>query len=292
MISSSIISYPERGIYGDSNYRGNCSGYVIRDLIQHFYGANKPRKFVEVFSGGGTGADVAKALHLENSIHLDLSNGWNALQDDMPSGSDFVFSHPPYWDIIRYEWQRKEAHQDDLSNVMPYDEFISLLDSVNEKIYYSLVNGGRHATLIGDIRKKGQYYSMMKDMTFFGDLEAHMIKEQHHTVSSRKNYGGSFIPIEHEHLLVFKKTKIWHMAIKYTKDFQRSIMQQEAITWRDLVQAALEANQGRATLDTLCEQLQHCKKAKKNQHVRAKLRQVLNEHINFKKEGKEWQLCL
>ena len=29
----SVISYKERGKYGNSNYRGNCSGYVIKDLI-------------------------------------------------------------------------------------------------------------------------------------------------------------------------------------------------------------------------------------------------------------------
>ena len=98
----SVISYKERGNYGNSSYRGNCSGYVIKDLIEHFYPSSKPKKFVEVFSGGGTGEDVAKELNIRNSLHLDLNNGWDALVDEIPSGSDFVFSHPPYWDIIRY----------------------------------------------------------------------------------------------------------------------------------------------------------------------------------------------
>ena len=56
----SVISYKERGKYGNSLYRGNCSGYVIKDLIEHFYPDSKPKKFIEVFSGGGTGKDVAK----------------------------------------------------------------------------------------------------------------------------------------------------------------------------------------------------------------------------------------
>ena len=46
----SIVSYKNRGKYGDSQYRGNCSGYVIKDLIQQFYNNSKPRKFIEVFS--------------------------------------------------------------------------------------------------------------------------------------------------------------------------------------------------------------------------------------------------
>lgn len=46
----SIISYIDRGKYGNSNYRGNCSGYIIRDLIKQFYPYSKPKKFVEIFS--------------------------------------------------------------------------------------------------------------------------------------------------------------------------------------------------------------------------------------------------
>jgi len=97
-LNSSILSYPSRGKYGDSKYRGNCSGFVIRDLIDTF----KPKKFVQVFSGGGTGKDVAREKGYANSIHLDLNNGWDAMTDAMPTSSDFVFSHPPYFDIIDY----------------------------------------------------------------------------------------------------------------------------------------------------------------------------------------------
>ena len=154
----SIVSYKDRGNFGNSNYRGNCSGYIIKDLIQHFFPNNsKPQKFVEIFSGGGTGKDVANELKISNSLHLDLNNGWDALTDKIPTGSDFVFSHPPYWDIISY----------DLSNKMSYEEFIQKLNLVNEKIYHSLINGGRHATLIGDVRKQGKYYSIIKDMQWF-----------------------------------------------------------------------------------------------------------------------------
>jgi hypothetical protein len=29
----SVMSFPERGNYGKSNWRGNTSGYVIKELI-------------------------------------------------------------------------------------------------------------------------------------------------------------------------------------------------------------------------------------------------------------------
>src|SRR5699024_3529618 len=173
-----------------------------KDLIQQFN--PNPRKFIEVFSGGGTGRDVAKTLNL-NSLHLDLNNGWDALVDDIPYGADFIFSHPPYWNMINYQ-KYNNYHKNDISNGLSYDEFIYQLDKINAKIYQSLLNDGRHATLIGDIRKKGKYYSIMKDMTWFGDLESHIIKTQHNYRSKNKNYTNNrFVPIVHEHILVFKK---------------------------------------------------------------------------------------
>ena len=46
----SVMSFPERGNYGNSNWRGNTSGYVIKELIQHF----NPKLFVDACEGSGT----------------------------------------------------------------------------------------------------------------------------------------------------------------------------------------------------------------------------------------------
>ena len=267
-------------------------GYVIKDLINYFYPNSKPKKFVEIFSGGETGKDVAKELKITNSIHLDLINGWDALTDEIPTGADFVFSHPPYWDITKYQYQRNSYHQNDLSNKMTYEEFINKLDMVNEKIYHSLILGGRHVTLIGDIRKQGKYYSILKDMKFFGDLESHIIKIQHNCVSDKNTYANRFIPIKHEHILVFKKNKIWIFNVKTTSSKDKNIMQIENITWRDLIQATLEFLNNKATVDDIYEILSKSKKAKNNHHVREKIRQILNSNSNFIKEGNKWCLCI
>lgn len=278
----SIISYPERGKWGNSKYRGNVSGHVIKDLIQHFYPNGQPKRFVEVFSGGGTGFDVAKDLGITNSVHLDLNTGWNALKDEIPFGSDFVFSHPPYWDIIRYEFQRKEYDPDDLSNVMSYEEFIQKLDQVNAKIYQSLVNGGRHAFLVGDVRRKGEYYSIIKDMTWFGDLESHIIKAQHNCLSSNKQYANNnFIPIVHEHLLVFKKNEVWAVPLKRTVTNTFDLRSFNNITWRDLVQGAVQWLGGKASLSDIYSVIQGAKKTRNNVNWQAKIRQVLQMHDDF-----------
>ena len=268
-------------------------GYVIKDLISHFYPNSKPKKFVEVFSGGGTGKDVAIELGITNSIHLDLINGWDALTDEIPTGADFVFSHPPYWDIIKYQYQRNSYHQNDLSNKMSYEEFISKLNTVNEKIYHSLILGGRHVTLIGDIRKNGKYYSILKDMTWFGELESHIIKIQHNCLSDNKIYSNhSFIPIKHEHILVFKKDKIWIFNFKVTETRKENIMNATNITWRDLIQATIEFFNNKASVDEIYNILIKSKKAKNNNHVREKIRQTLNENANFYKEQEYWYLKL
>lgn len=289
----SVISYEKRGNYGNSSYRGNCSGYVIKDLIEHFYPGSKPKKFIEVFSGGGTGRDVAKELQINNSLHLDLNNGWDALVDEIPSGADFIFSHPPYWDIIKYENQRQKYAANDLSNSMNYEEFIDKLDIVNEKIYHSLINGGRHITLLGDVRKNGKYYSIIKDMKWFGDLESHIIKIQHNCVSDNKVYSNnSFIAIKHEHILVFKKNKIWIFNTKGTNTIKENIMNLTEITWRDLIQATLEFLHNKASIDQIYNILKESKKAEKNNFVREKIRQTLNNNSNFVKTGEVWSLCI
>jgi hypothetical protein len=39
----SILSFPERGSWGDPGYRGNCSGYVYREIFERLH----PRVFTD-----------------------------------------------------------------------------------------------------------------------------------------------------------------------------------------------------------------------------------------------------
>lgn len=291
--TGSIWSYPDRGPWGESKYRGNCSGYVIKELLEFF----KPKKFVEVFAGSGTGRDVARDLGITNSVHLDLRpefGSWNALKDEIMTGADFVFSHPAYSDMIVYSGNMwGEAHPDDLSRCASYDEFIHKLNLVNEKIYNSLVNGGRHAILVGDYKQKGKMISIQKDMGWFGDLEYHIIKDQNNTVSSRRDYGGRFIPTSHEHLLVFRKNEIWSMPVKVTQLIKSDIRTRTIATWRDLVQGALQELGGKARLGEIYDVLKDTKKAKQNNNFEAKIRQTLQLNANFAPiERGVWKLAV
>lgn len=167
---------------------------------------------------------------------------------------------------------------------MDYERFIKLLDLVNEKIYHSLLNGGRHAFLIGDVRKKGKYYSIIRDITWFGDLESHIIKVQHNTVSGRKQYSNNnFMRIGHEHLLVFRKNDIRCVNIKITQQSKIDIRKLNNITWTDLVKAVIEHFGGQTDLQSIYNTLEGCKKSENNSHMREKVRQVVQNKIKFRR---------
>lgn len=125
----------------------------------------------------------------------------------MPVNTDFIFSHPPYYDMVVYSGRvwGVDPHQDDLSRAADYSEYICKLNLVNDKLMRSLNIGGRLAILVGDCRKQGEYFSIIKDMAYPGPLETHIIKVQHNVTSARKKYKGQFVPIVHEHLLIFRK---------------------------------------------------------------------------------------
>lgn len=292
----SIVSYPNRGTGGSNSYRGNCSPKVVEDLLNHF----QPKSFLEAFSGSGSGMYAAKQLGLKNSIHLDLNpansthGSFNLLKDDIPGGTDFIFAHPPYHSIIQYSgevWGDK-ALEDDLSRCPSYDDFIKKLDKVNAKLYSSLRNGGHLAILIGDVRKNREYFSIQKDMTWIGKMVSHIIKAQHNCYTTdNKVYNGKFIPIVHEHLLVFKKENVWAIPMQFTKKVVSDFRDTLVATWRDLVQTALQHLGGKATLPQLYDLLGSTKKAGNNPNWQAKIRQTLHMHEEFSSLSRgEW--CL
>jgi len=54
----SVVSYPDRGPWGDSRYRGNCSGHLVKDLILRF----NCRSVFDPAEGSGTVRDVVMEL--------------------------------------------------------------------------------------------------------------------------------------------------------------------------------------------------------------------------------------
>jgi len=205
---SSVVSYPQRGPWGDSSYRGNCSGHLVKDLILRF----NCKSVFDPAEGGRTVKDVVEGInrYLKKGIHYDgrdLRNGWDILTGDFPEERfDMVWYHPPYWDIVRYS-----DDQRDLCNCHTLEDFESRLSASIDRLYQVIRPGGVLAVLIGDKRKQGSYYPLLRSLLIHreaGELKGIIIKMQHNCRSDRKAYHSQnpfLIPIRHEYCLIFQR---------------------------------------------------------------------------------------
>jgi len=198
---TSIVSYPDRGLYGDHKYPGNCSGYLIKELLTHF----DARRVLDPAAGSGTTGDVCRELGV-GCVQRDLRDGFDVLSSKIPSGFDFVFFHPPYWNIIRYSDDPR-----DLSNISKYEDFIESLAHACKRLFKALEpNGGHVAVLLGDVRRRGKYYFIFRDLiSKLGDPDYPiLIKAQHNVKSFGRRYGIEyFIPLAHEYVLIWRAGK-------------------------------------------------------------------------------------
>ena len=203
---TSVVSYPNRcQLFGDGRYRGNCDGRLFKNLVLR-YGA---KKVADPMLGSGTTKDVVDGLNRYKKKNIsfwgnDLKTGFDLTKQKLPGKFEFVWIHPPYWNIIRYS-----DNPNDLSNYGDYERFRKFLMICLQHCYEALETGGRLAVLIGDVRRKGKYTPIVKDILNFpyGELRSIIIKVQHNCTSDRKKYGKlEDPPIKHEYCLVFKKT--------------------------------------------------------------------------------------
>ncbi len=253
---TSLVSYTDRGSGGQSAFRGNCSPRLVQDLIEHY----KPRLFYDPAIGSGTSRDVAQSMQVPG-FFSDLAQGYNVLENEPPySGFDFAFWHPPYWNIIPYsgpggQWGGA-GNTSDLSLIADYGEFIKALDEATYRIYETLKRGGRLAVLVGDVRRKGVLYPIQRDMRWFGNPDAFIVKAQHNTVSSRTAYSGNFVAIVTEYLVVTKKADAWIVPLRVTNTKEADTRNWNGATWQNLVRAGLEFLGGEADLSALYQCLQ------------------------------------
>ncbi len=256
MTLTSLVSYPDRGQGGRSEFRGNCSPRLVQDLIEHY----KPRLFYDPAIGSGTSRDVAQSMQVAG-FFSDLAQGYNVLESEPPySGFDLAFWHPPYWNIIQYsgpggQWGGA-GNPGDLSLIADYGEFIKALNEATFRIYETLKRGGRLAVLVGDVRRKGVLYPIQRDMRWYGTPDAFIVKAQHNMVSSRTAYSGNFVAIVTEYLVVTKKADAWIVPLRVTEAKQTDTRRWSGATWQNLVRAGLEFLGGEAELPALYECLQ------------------------------------
>jgi hypothetical protein len=204
---TSIHGTPGRGDYGDANYRGNCSGLLIRDLCLYY----RPRRVLDPMAGSGTCRDVCSELGIA-CTSLDLRAGGDACAAGtfrQLGQFDLVWLHPPYWKMVRWS--------DDprcLANAPTLGEFLQRLRAAIRNCASVLAPGGVLALLMGDYRDKGSYLALPFRTMNIASAEGlelaapEIIRFSHGTTSSRTTeYSFSFIPRLHDVCLVLRRRK-------------------------------------------------------------------------------------
>jgi hypothetical protein len=139
----------------------NCDGRLLKDLLIRY----QVKCLDDPMQGSGTSRDVVEGLNKYKKTGIrywggDLREGFDLTKEDLPGKFDFVWIHPPYWNIIRY----RDNNPNDLSNCESYEELRKLLMVCLKRCYGALELGGRLAVLIGDVRRAGKYTPIVKDV--------------------------------------------------------------------------------------------------------------------------------
>jgi hypothetical protein len=231
----------------------------------------------------------------------DLRDGFDLTQDDVPVAFDLVFLHPPYFTAIPYSGNMWGSEPDprDLSQCESYTEFLDKLDDAQFRVYDALRSGGILAVLIGDVRKTSVLYPISRDMRWYGDPVAQVIKVQHNVTSARTQYSGSFIELAHEYLVLTRKPQGWTIPVRVTQVAQVDLIAQ---SWRNIVQTALETldsvGHGAHMLADIYRAIADHPRVLHSQQVRqdwqAKVRQTLQMYSQvFTTVGRgQWQLAV
>lgn len=293
-MDSSILSYPDRGPWGNSQYRGNCSGHIVKSLLEHF----RPKLFVDPAEGGKTSRDVAKGFPDMKYFGFDLRDGFNLLRDRLldrlPTEADFAFFHPPYHDIIPYSGNMwGTPHQDDLSRCSSKEEFIEKLQLALHNIYEAIRPGGNYSVLIGDVRRNGDYWSIQSDIIQIapGKLGGVLIKSQFNCVSDKRQYSGSFVPIKHEYLINIHKDRTIMAILDHAVRSSKHLSMLSTANWRAVIEQTLRKLGGKASLPELYQEVKASatEKTVQNPNWEAKVRQILQQYFQNVERG-VWQI--
>ncbi len=232
---TSVWAFPRRGSWAThaSDWRGNWSPEVARNLILRY--SKEGDVLLDSMIGGGTTAIEAKILN-RNIIYSDVNEAalartkksldfkvenkswqrgfkWDSrnLSKIKDSTIDFVLTHPPYVDIIKYS---EGKLVEDLSNIHDIEAFCDEMEKVAKEFYRVLKPGKFCAILMGDTRRQKMYqplaYKVMDRFLKSGLLlKEDIIKRQFNCKATgiwvNKSKESNFLLIMHEHIFVFQK---------------------------------------------------------------------------------------
>ena len=208
--------------FGSSSFPGNCSATVCK---QSLYRYTKPNEIVlDPMAGSGTMVDVANAL-ARRCIAFDINPVRYRTDITMADARrlplrdasvDFVFLHPPYWNLHRYSNPPLEG---DLS-AMRYDKFLAACNQVLSEAFRVLRPGRFTVVLSGDMRKELRLYDIPSELSLLGrrvglqlydKIVKPIVRERSNSVRSRILASRcNFHLIKFETLQVFRKPSKLH----------------------------------------------------------------------------------
>jgi DNA modification methylase len=242
--TTTVWSFPERGKWATHNakYRGNWAPQIPRNLI-NLYSQEKDA-VLDPMVGSGTTMIEAKLLGrrgLGFDIHPEVvklakeackfssHNGMiepmievgdaRELKDIKDETVDFIATHPPYLNIIRYGENETNG---DLSALSSLAKFCDQIERVAQECFRVLKSGKYCAILIGDTRRRRHFvplaFNVMQRFLKVGFiLKEDVIKLQHNCTTTRywNAQKRDFLLIMHEHLFVFRKPSLNESLLEY-----------------------------------------------------------------------------
>jgi tRNA G10 N-methylase Trm11 len=206
---------------------------VVRNLILRY--SKEGDHLLDCMIGGGTTAIEAKILNrhitcvdvneealerTKEALKFDVEHGakQRLIKCDARNMSflkneeiDFVLTHPPYVDIIKYS---DGKIKEDLSGIHDLDRFCDEIEKIASELHRVLKKGKYCAILMGDTRRNKMYQPLafkVKERFLKQGfvLKEDIIKKQHNCKATgfwvNRSKENNFLLIMHEHLFVFQK---------------------------------------------------------------------------------------
>ena len=236
--TTTVWSFPKRGNWATHRptYRGNWAPQIPRNLILKYtqegdllldpmVGAGTTLIEAKLLNRGVIGIDInTQAIKLaKEALRFEVENkskqecyvgDARKLEKIANESIDLIVTHPPYLNIIKYS---ERPIPGDLSNIGSLYKFLSEFEPAVKEFYRVLKPDHYCAILIGDTRRHRHHVPLAFNvMSLFLRngfiLKEDIIKIQHNCQttpkwsSEVKQY--DFYLIMHEHLFVFRKTKV------------------------------------------------------------------------------------